>query len=326
MTRPDPRRQAAVSAAFAGAVDLSGIKARATAPAPGPGAGPGAAPAAAPGAAPTAGPSAGSPFVVEVTEAAFAELIQASTEILVVVELWASRTDRATQLSPALEQLAAAAGGSWILARADIDTNPRIAQAFGVQAVPTVIAVAAGQPVDGLTGVLAEPQAREWITGLLDALRDRLPGIKAAEAQTPPPEVPEDVRFTDAEAKLDAGDLAGAAEAYRAILAQEPANADAMAALNQTEFLGRLSTLDPDAVAAADAAPDDVTLQSAAADVEVSQGLVAEAFDRLIAAIKRASGDDRTAAREHLIGLFALFPTDDPQVIAARRRLAAALY
>lgn len=234
-----------MSASFAGAVDLSGIKARATAP------------PAAPGAAPEApaGPATGSPYVVEVTEAAFGELIQASNEILVVVELWASRTDRSAQLSPALEQLAAAAGGSWILARADIDTNPRIAQAFGVQAVPTVIAVAAGQPVDGLTGVLGQPQAREWITGLLDALREKLPGIKAAEVETPPPEVPEDVRFTAAEEMLDAGDFVGAADAYRAILIQEPANADAAAALQQTEFLGRLAGLDPDAVAAADAAP-----------------------------------------------------------------------
>src|SRR6185312_13260410 len=188
-----------------------------------------------------AGAAAPSPFVIDITEASFGQVVQASSQVLVVVELWDGRADRAAQLSPALEQLAGEAGGSWILARADIATQPRIAQAFGVQAVPTVIAVAAGQPVDGLTGVLPEPQARQWITGLLDALRDRLPGIKEAEAQTPPEELPVDPRFTAAEEKLDNGDLAGAAEAYRAILAQEPANAEAAAALNQTEFLARVS-------------------------------------------------------------------------------------
>jgi len=323
MSRPDPRRQAAAvaaSAAFAGAVDLSALKARATAPpAPAGPADPGA-----DGPAPAAGTA--SPFVIEVTEASFGQVVQVSSQVLVVVEMWDSRSDRSAQLSPALEQLAGVAGGSWILARADIATQPRIAQAFGVQAVPTVIAVAAGQPVDGLTGVLPEPQARQWISGLLDALRDRLPGIKEAEEQTPPEELPVDPRFTAAEEKLDNGDLAGAAEAYRAILAQEPANAEAAAALNQIEFLVRVSQHPADAVATADAAPDDVALQTAAADVEVSQGKVVEAFNRLIESVRRSAGDERTAAREHLVSLFALFPPDDPEVVSARRRLAAALY
>jgi putative thioredoxin len=324
MTRPDPRRQAAAlaaSASFAGAIDLSPLKARAVAPAAGAGAD---APATAAGV--PAGAAAPSPFVIDITEASFGQVVQASSQVLVVVELWDGRADRAAQLSPALEQLAGEAGGSWILARADIATQPRIAQAFGVQAVPTVIAVAAGQPVDGLTGVLAEPQARQWISGLLDALRDQLPGIKEAEAQTPPAELPTDPRFLAAEEKLDAGDLAGAAEAYRAILAQEPANAEAAAALNQTEFLARVADHPTDAVAQADAAPDDVVLQTAAADVEVAAGQVVEAFDRLIGTVRRTAGDDRTAAREHLVSLFALFPTDDPQVVAARRKLAAALF
>jgi putative thioredoxin len=323
MSRPDPRRQAAAvaaSAAFAGAVDLSALKARATAPpAPAGPADPGA-----DGPAPAAGTA--SPFVIEVTEASFCQVVQVSSQVLVVVEMWDSRSDRSAQLSPALEQLAGVAGGSWILARADIATQPRIAQAFGVQAVPTVIAVAAGQPVDGLTGVLPEPQARQWISGLLDALRERLPGIKEAEEQTPPEELPVDPRFTAAEEKLDNGDLAGAAEAYRAILAQEPANAEAAAALNQIAFLVRVSQHPADAVATADAAPDDVALQTAAADVEVSQGKVVEAFNRLIESVRRSAGDERTVAREHLVSLFGLFPTDDPEVVAARRRLAAALY
>ena len=312
-----------MSAAFAGAVDLSALKARATAPGPGltpPGAGP------EPGAAAAEPVGERSPFVVEVTEETFGEVVQASTQVLVVIELWASRSDRAAQLSPALEQLAAAAGGSWLLARADIDTNPRIAQAFGVQTVPTVIAVAAGQPVDGLTGVVPEPQARQWITGLLDALRDRLPGIKVAEAATPPEALPEDPRLTAAEALLDEGDFDGAADAYRAILAQEPAHADAAAALNQTLFMGRLAGHPEDGIATADAAPDDVTLQTVAADLEVAQGDPAAAFDRLIATVRRTAGDERTAAREHLVLLFGLFPTDDQRVVAARRALAAALF
>ena len=175
-----------MSAAFAGAVDLSGLKNRPAAPAPGtaPGGGPGLGSGAGPG-APAPGPGAAgrSPFVVDVDEATFGDIVQASTQVLVVIDLWATWCEPCKQLSPILERLATAAGGSWVLAKVDVDANPRIAQAFGVQSIPTVVAVAGGQPVDAFSGALPEPQVRQWITSLLDALRDQLPGIKAAEAR-----------------------------------------------------------------------------------------------------------------------------------------------
>ncbi|MEP6562203.1 MAG: tetratricopeptide repeat protein, partial [Nakamurella sp.] len=55
-------------------------------------------------------------------------------------------------------------------------------------------------------------------------------------------------------------------------------------------------------------------------------GDVEGAFARLVDTVRRTAGEERTAAREHLIELFSLFPPDDPQVIKARRALAAALY
>ena len=300
-----------MSAAFAGAVDLSAL------------AKPGAAPAGPP--ATPAGPP--SEFVVDVTEASFGDVVQASTDVLVVVDLWSPRSQVSAELSPLLAGLAAEGSGTWILARVDVDANPRVAQAFQVQAIPTTVALAGGQPVDAFTGTQTEPQLRAWIASLITALRDRLPGIKAAEdaAGGPAPE-PEDPRFTAAEDLLDGGDYAGAASAYQAILAVEPANAQAVAALAQARFLERVGTVSDDAVALADARPDDVRAQCDAADLEVEGGQSSAAFDRLIAAVRRLAGDDRTVAREHLVGLFALFPADDETVRAARRALAAALY
>lgn len=330
MTRPNPRQPAAVPAAFAGAIDLSALKRPAPPTRPG-------APAAAngnggagPAAHPGADAAAPSPYVIEVTEANFNEVLQASAQVLVVIDLWATWCEPCKQLSPVLERLAAAGGGAWILATVDVDANPRIAQAFGVQSIPTVVAVAAGQPVDAFTGAQPEPQIRQWLASLLDALRDRLPGIAAAEAEGGPvaePEgPPEDPRFLAAEDALAAGDFAAAKREYQAILDSEPANPQALAALAQTDFLARVETIDADAVARADAAPDDLAAQFAAADLQIAQGQVAEAFARLVGTVRRTSGDDRGAAREHLLSLFALFPPDDEQVIKARRALAAALY
>ncbi len=305
---------------MAGAVDLAAVKARSEAAA-----------RAKATPAPSGGePAGGSAFVVDVSEQTFqTEVIDRSMQVPVIVDLWATWCEPCKQLSPVLERLAEAGGGAWLLAKVDIDANPRIAQAFRVQSVPTVIAVVAGQPVDGFSGALPEPEVRKWVTSLLDALRDRMPGIReAAQRQdgVEPEEEPDDPRFVKAEEAVEEGDWAAAEEAYNAILAAEPGNEQAVAALAQVRFLARAEQADPSAVARADAAPDDVDAQLAAADAELAGDEVDAAFARLVATVGRTAGSDRDKAREHLVGLFELFPPDDPRVTKARRSLARALF
>ncbi len=332
VARPDSRQAAqaaqaaALSSSMAGAVDLSGLKARAESRSAAP-AGP---PPSSGGAAPPA--AGGAPVtVVDVTEASFqAEVIDRSNDIPVVVDLWAEWCGPCKQLSPVLEKLAAEGQGAWVLAKIDVDANPRISQAFQVQSIPTVIVVAGGQPVTSFSGAQPEPQLRQWIGQLLDALREQMPGIAAAEAAAGAPvepvEEPEDPRFVAAEEALEQGDYAGAEAAYEAILAAEPANAEAAAALAQVRFLARAEATDPTAVQRADADPDDLDAQLAAADAEVAANQVAEAFDRLVRTVGRTAGEDRDRVRTHLVGLFELFGPDDERVTTARRALARVLY
>jgi putative thioredoxin len=323
VTRPDPRKTAALSAALSGAVDLGALKARADAARQ--------KPAGAPAAAPTgAAPSSPRPWIVDVTEQTFQSVVERSLEIPVVVLLGASWSPEAQQLSAELDRLAQTSNGAWILAKVDLDASPRIGQAFGVQSVPTVVAIAAGQPIDAFAGPMPEPELTQWITRLLDALRDKLPGIRAAEQNAPagaePVEEPEDPRFTAAEAAFEQGDFDAAAAAYEQILAAEPANEDAKAALAQVRFTARAEAAGPDAVARADAAPDDIDAQLTAADAEVAEQRPEDAFNRLINTVRRVFGDDRNKVREHLVGLFELFPPDDERVVKARRNLASALF
>ncbi len=307
---------------MAGAVDLAAVKARSEAAAR-------PRPPVAPGGGPD-GSSGG--FVIDVTERSFqADVLERSLEVPVIVDMWAEWCAPCKQLSPVLERLAQAANGAWILAKVDVEANQRIAQAFGAKSIPMVVAVAGGEPIDTFSGALPEPQIQQWIDAMLDSLREQMPAIAAAEAGQAgalpePPEEPEDPRFTAAEDALERGDWDAAEAAYQQILDVEPANEQALAAVSQVRFLARAEKIDPAAVANADAAPDDVDAQLAAADAELAGDGVEEGFARLVATVGRTFGADRDRVRGHLLGLFELFAPDDPRVTAARRALARVLF
>ena len=77
---------------------------------------------------------------------------------------------------------------------------------------------------------------------------------------------------------------------------------------------------------AAESAPDDVARQVLAADMLVASGDADAAFTRLIDTVRRTSGDDRVAARAHLLELFEVVGPTDPRVAKARITLANALF
>ena len=288
---------------MAGAVDLSALKQR-TAPA---GEGDG---------------GAAQPNGLEITEANLeAEVLVRSSQIPVVVLLWSPRSEASAQLGDALAQLAAADAGKWSLATVNVDAVPRVAQMFGVQAVPTVVALAAGQPLSSFQGSQPPDQLRRWVDSLLNATAGKLSG--AGDGEEPEQVDPE---LAQAREHLDSGDFDAALRAYQALLDANPNHAEAKGAVRQIGFLQRATSRAPGAIVAADAAPDDIEVAFAAADVEILQQDVASAFDRLIALVKRSAGDERTKVRTRLIELFDLFDPADPEVIAGRRKLANALY
>jgi putative thioredoxin len=302
-----------------GAVDLSSLRkpsAPAAAPTSGPtGSGPG-------GAKPANGTAPVSPArggggvtIIDVTEATFtAEVLERSMSVPVVIDFWADWCEPCKQLSPVLEKLAIEGDGAWVLAKVDVDANPRLAQMFRVQGIPMVYAVVGGQPVDAFTGVVPESQLRPWIDSLLQAA-----GVEVA--------VPEDPALIAADDSLVSGDLDGAERAYKKILSDRPADGNAEAGLAQVRLLRRVQGVDAaKALAAADAAPDDIAAQSLAADIEMINGRAEQAYDRLIALVRRVFGEDREGVRNHLVSLFTLAGPDDPLVARARRSLANALY
>ncbi|MFG2104496.1 tetratricopeptide repeat protein [Micromonospora echinaurantiaca] len=289
-----------------GAVDLSALRTPAPSPTPAQ-AGP---PAGAPG-----GAVGGGVTVIDVNEATFqSEVLERSLNTPVVVDFWAEWCEPCKQLSPVLERLAVEGGGAWVLAKIDVDANPRIAQMFRVQGIPMVYAVVGGQPIDAFSGVVPEAQLRQWIQAVLKA-----GGVTVAE--------PTDPRLDEADDALMSGDLDAAERAYRKILADSPTDAAAEAGLAQVGLARRVAGADPQAaLAAAEANPDDVDAQLLAADIEVLSGLAEQAYRRLVGVVRRTAGDDREKVRQHLVGLFTIAGPEDPAVASARRALASALF
>lgn len=289
---------------MAGAVDLSGLKQRAQSPSPG-------------GADATSVTG-----VVEVTEANFeAEVLVRSSQLPVVVVLWSPRSDASAQFVAALNALATGDGGTWSLAAVNVDAAARVAQAFGVQAVPTVVALAGGQPVSSFQGIQPPEQLRGWIDSLLNATAGKLSGGTGGDD---PEHI--DPALAAARSHLDAGDFGAAKAAYGAILSSDPDHVEAKGAVRQIEFLARATAHRPETLEVADQSPNDIQAAFDAADLQLLNQDAAGAFNRLISLVKATTGDDRSRVRTRLIELFELFDPAEPDVIAGRRNLANALY
>ncbi|WP_043692700.1 thioredoxin [Luteibacter sp. 9133] len=132
-----------------------------------------------------------SEHVFDATTAGFeTDVIQASLETPILVDLWAEWCGPCKSLGPILEKLAGEFNGAFRLAKIDVDAEQQLAAMFGVRSIPTVILISGGQVVDGFAGALPEGQIREFLTKH---------GVQPAEAanddvaaDVAPPETAED--------------------------------------------------------------------------------------------------------------------------------------
>ncbi|MGW4566513.1 tetratricopeptide repeat protein [Streptomyces sp. NPDC004561] len=276
-------------------------------------------------------------LVIDVDEAGFErDVLQRSAEVPVVIDFWAEWCQPCKQLSPVLERLAVEYNGRFLLAKIDVDANQMLMQQFGVQGIPAVFAVVAGQALPLFQGAAAEQQIRGTLDQLVQVAEERfgLTGLTVdpdaepgGQADTEVPAGPYEATLNAAAQALDAGDLGGAVQAYKNVLADDPAHPEAKLGLAQAELLQRVQDMDPQRVRQEAAErPKDVDAQIAAADLDLVGGHVEDAFGRLIETVQRTAGDDRDTVRRRLLELFEVVGPEDPRVIGARRALARALF
>ncbi|WP_030169536.1 tetratricopeptide repeat protein [Spirillospora albida] len=276
---------------------------------------------------------AGGGYVVDVTDQTFnTEVVERSQTVPVLVDFWAEWCGPCKQLGPILEKLAGEAAGRWVLAKVDIDANPQLGaymQQMGVRGIPFVAVVVGGQLLPFLNGAAPEAQVRQAIDQLFEALRQEgiLPDAPEGAAPEDGAQPAAPPVHAAAEAALQRGDLTAARAEFQRILDQDPRDEHARQGLALVGLSLRVQALDAARVIqdAADK-PGDVQAQIDASDVEMMGGRVDEAFARLLGAVRASAGDDRDAARRHLLSLFELLPADDPRITKARRALQSALF
>ncbi len=266
--------------------------------------------------APPAGPMPG----LEVTAANLtAEFLPISRTKPVIVIAWSARSPESIEMVKTLGTLETSYQGSWTLARLDIDAEPQVAQALQTKSVPYAIALIGEQMVPLFEQSYPEAQIRLVLDKVLTLAGEQ--GVGSAPVEVSEPEEDE------AMAALESGDFKAAEVAYKKLLARKPSDSFAKLGLAQTQLLIRTDGLNLEIIIKqATDSPSDIVLQLQAADMEIANGGVEAAFNRVLDVVKATSGDERTKAREHLLTLFVLVDPSDPRLAAARSVLANALF
>ncbi|WP_151529967.1 MULTISPECIES: tetratricopeptide repeat protein [Corynebacterium] len=261
--------------------------------------------------------------VVDVTEQNIkSEVLERSMQVPVVVHIGTQRSPESAEMHTVLSRLANTQEQiSWIYAYLDADSTPQLAQALGVQGLPTVLALAQGQPITDFQGGQPEEALQQWTAAVVGAVAGKLEGLPGEEPE-------EDPRIAQVRSLLDAAepDLDQALPILEEALAEHPEDPELVQLSKRAEVIQRARASEAAADDEGDAAQGGVDKHYAAADALIAHGRVEEAFDGLIAAITQAEGEEKAALKDRLIELFGMYETTDPRVLAARGKLASALY
>lgn len=249
------------------------------------------------------------------------DFVSKSKEQVVVLLCWSPRSAQSKEILDILGKLESADKGAWLLGTVDVDSQPQVAQALQVKAVPIAIAIVAEQLLPLFESVPQIDQVRLVINKLLELAAQKGVG-QAPEVLA---EIPLEPEEQAAYAALEKSDFKGAKIAYESWLKRKPNEPVAVIGLAQVNLMLRVEGLDPE-LTLKNAKSDDLTSQLMCADIEIATGNNEAAFTRLLNVIRTFSDDEKDKAKLHLIQLFNLVNPTDPSLLKARNELASLLF
>ena len=236
---------------------------------------------------------------VDVTDQTFqAEVIDRSTEVPVVVDLWAEWCGPCKTLGPIIERVIGETDGKVVLAKVDVDSNPGVARAFQVQSIPAVYAMRDGKVVDGFIGALPEHQVRAWVENLV-------PSEEESEVAQ----------------LLQAGDEAS----LRRALELDPDNEQVITALAALLIEGGTAAGKAEALELLARIPEtDATRHLAAQARSANPDVPADVEAVLDGLLSRVKSDEQ--AKQEYLDTLELMGSADPRTAEYRKKLSAALF
>jgi putative thioredoxin len=266
-------------------------------------------------------PESPMPGVAVTQENLVSDFVSKSKEQVVVLLCWSPRSAQSKEILDILGKLESADKGAWLLGTVDVDSQPQVAQALQVKAVPIAIAIVAEQLLPLFESVPQIDQVRLVINKLLELAAQKGVG-QAPEVLA---EIPLEPEEQAAYAALEKSDFKAAKIAYESWLKRKPNEPAAVIGLAQVDLMLRVDGLDPE-LTLKSAKSDDLTSQLMCADIEIATGNNEAAFTRLLNVIRSFSGDEKDKAKLHLIQLFNLVNPSDPSLLKARNELASLLF
>ena len=292
-------------------------------------------------------PNAASPIKDATDETFMADVIEASNDTPVLVDFWAPWCGPCKSLTPVLEKVVNSENGKVKLVKINIDENPGIAGQMGVRSIPAVFAFDKGRPVNGFQGALPEGQIRQFISSILGGT-DNAKAIADLVAE--------------ADAALQNGDVAGAAQLYSNVIEADQTHPGAIAGLarcylanGDTERASQILDMAPEdkqsdsaiksvrtaielmadapleddlseARGAVEAAPDNHDARFDLAEKLIAKGKNKDAADHLLIILSSDLDWSEGKAKAKLLEIFEAAGPKDPVTVEGRRRLGSLMF
>jgi len=263
-------------------------------------------------------------FSVEAEESIIRQIIQLSNAVPVVVCFYSPADQDSISLAEKLDRLANAGDGEWFLAKVDLVAQPGLAQAFGVVEPATVAVILAGEPKPLFQGDQSEPDLASFIGKLVEVAKGQGMLGKLVLGDSMPEQPQLSKAEQDALDAMENGDFSAAVKIYEAELAQSPGNELLAERLAQVRLVERTFQGDVEQELKVD--PQDYLAAMRKADFYLAIGDSVSAFNLLLDWFSDSAGDERSTISKHLLELFIVAGKNDPNVITARKQLAARMF